>query len=308
MQDARISTGLPGHPKTKKLLRRLGPAGPWALVCLFLWTAANRSDGNLSGMSDEDIELAADWQGDDGQLVQALASVGFLEGDTGAFVVHDWAEHNPWAAGASERSEASKWAALCKRYGRAGAAERMPDYAARMRPAPDPHAAGTNPQCDPDAPLPSPLPSPLPITPDRSSTHPTVLVGVFEGHENPQPAEIPQSTKAAIALRKAGLTVTGANPDLIAATAEGVTVDHLLETAANYPGKPARYIISAARREHADRAAPITPTTSPAGTGKQMQGLRALEAMKSANRMANGRDFDGAAEALPALVGPDSGR
>lgn len=137
---------------------------------------------------------------------------------------------------------------------------------------------------------------------------PPVLVGVFEGHENPQPAEIPQSTKAAIALRKVGVTVTGANPDLIAATAEGVTVDHLLETAASYPGKPARYIISAARREHADRAAPITPTTSPAGTGKQMQGLRALEAMKSANRMANGRDFDGAAEALPALVGPDSGR
>lgn len=162
MQDARINTGLPGHPKTKKLMRRLGPSGPWSLVCLFLWTAANRSNGDLSGMSDEDIELAADWNGDEGQLVQELASVGFLDGDSGAYVIHDWAEHNPWAAGAADRSEASKWAALCKRYGRDGAADRMPDYADRMRTASDSHATGTNPQCDPDAPLPSPLPSPSP--------------------------------------------------------------------------------------------------------------------------------------------------
>ncbi len=45
--DARISTGLPGHPKAKKLMRRLGQAAGWNLVCLILWTAANRSDGDV---------------------------------------------------------------------------------------------------------------------------------------------------------------------------------------------------------------------------------------------------------------------
>ena len=152
--DARISTGLPGHPKTKKLIRRHGEGAAWRLICLFLWVASNRSDGDLAGMSVEDIELAADWQGEEGKFVAALSEVGFLDGEEGSYKIHDWAEHNPWAAGSADRSEASKWAALCKRYGKDEAARRMPNYAARMRPAQNgtaeecaPHADGTNPQC-----------------------------------------------------------------------------------------------------------------------------------------------------------------
>ena len=130
--DCRISTALPQHPKTKKLARRLGPAGPLGCVYLFLWVAANRSDGDLSGLTDEDIELSVDWQGDEGAFVRAMVDVGFLEGQEGARSVHDWAEHNPWAAGATARSEKSSWAALCKQYGRAEAARRMPEYAQRL--------------------------------------------------------------------------------------------------------------------------------------------------------------------------------
>ena len=51
MSDARLSASFPTHPKTKKLMRRLGAAGPWALVCLFLWARMNRADGDLSGMT-----------------------------------------------------------------------------------------------------------------------------------------------------------------------------------------------------------------------------------------------------------------
>ena len=159
--DARISTALADHPKTKKLHRRLGGDGCWALICLFLWTARNRSSGDLSGLTDEDIELAANWNGEEGKFIPALIEVGFLDGDECERRVHDWQEHNPWAAGADDRKESSKWAALCKRYGRAGAAERMPDYATRMRPACDPHETAPRSACDPDAP--SPLPLPLPI-------------------------------------------------------------------------------------------------------------------------------------------------
>ena len=162
MSDARISTGLPSHPKTKKLMRRLGAAGPWALVCLFLWARDNRSDGDLCGMTDEDIELASDWAGDDGALIAALVSVGFLDGDESSRSIHDWASHQPWSAGADARSQSSKWAALCKRYGRDEAAQRMPEYADRMRLARGPDATRTTTARGPDAPLPSPLPSPPP--------------------------------------------------------------------------------------------------------------------------------------------------
>lgn len=142
--DARISTGLPGHPKTKKLVRRLGAEGPLGCIYLFLWTAANRSNGDLTGMTDEDIELAIDWAGDEGAFVAAMAEVGFLEGEPDARRIHDWAEHNPWAAGAEARSEKSRWAALCKQHGRKEAAKLMPDYAERIADAASSDATGTN--------------------------------------------------------------------------------------------------------------------------------------------------------------------
>lgn len=192
--DARISTGLPSHPKTKKLMRRLGAAGALACVYLFLWAAANRSDGDLSGMSDEDIELAVDWTGDEGAFVQAMESVGFLDGAEGERVIHDWHEHNPWAAGSEARSEKSRWAALCRRHGRQQAARMMPEYAERLQEArqPDaqasqPHANGT-PAALPDAasgmplagmgsaPSPIPIPSPIPtptLEKPSSSAKPT---------------------------------------------------------------------------------------------------------------------------------------
>lgn len=143
--DARISTALPSHPKTKKLARRLGPAGPLGCIYLFLWVASNRSDGDLTGMTDEDIELAVDWTGDDGAFVRAMVDVGFLEGIASERLVHDWAEHNPWAAGAGARSEKSRWAALCKQHGRAEAARQMPEYAQRIGAASHPQA-GSEPE------------------------------------------------------------------------------------------------------------------------------------------------------------------
>jgi hypothetical protein len=128
--DARISTSLPTHPKTKKLIRRLGPSGGWALVCLFLWVASNRSDGNLSGMTDEDIELAADWGGAEGALIGELVNLRFLDGEAGTRAIHDWAEHNPWAAGAKMRSQKAQWNAAKRHHGIAEANRQVPEYAA----------------------------------------------------------------------------------------------------------------------------------------------------------------------------------
>lgn len=145
--DARISTGLPSHPKTKKLRRRLGDGGCWALVRLFLWTATNRPDGKLHGMGDEDIELAVDWLGEPGALVAALVSAGFLDGEPSRYSIHDWKDHNPWAASRGQRVEAAR-AAAAARWGRQ--AERPAALALdakRMRPACDPHADGMPDAC-----------------------------------------------------------------------------------------------------------------------------------------------------------------
>ena len=171
MIDARISVGLPAHPKTKKLVRRLGEGGAWRLVCLFLWVAQSRPDGDLSGMTGEDIELAADWQGEEGAFIKALIEVGFVDGEEGAYSIHDWQEHNPWAAGADARSEKSKWLALCKHHGRAKAAEMMPAYAARLQESSkkddqckhEAHASSASSMHEAEnSSAPSPSPSPLP--------------------------------------------------------------------------------------------------------------------------------------------------
>ena len=128
--DARISVSLPTHPKTKKLKRRLGAEGVLSLVYLFLWASQNKPSGDLSGMSDEDIELAVDWDGDIGLFVSTLSEVGFIDGDEFEREIHDWAEHNPWASGAEMRADRARFAALCKQHGRKKAAEIMPEYAA----------------------------------------------------------------------------------------------------------------------------------------------------------------------------------
>jgi hypothetical protein len=109
--DARISTALPRHPKTVKLHRRLGAPGCWGFVCLLLWVADNRYDGDLQGLTDEDLEIAAGWTGNAGEFVRVLCEVRFLEGETGSYRVHDWAEHNPWAANRNQRVEAARAAA-----------------------------------------------------------------------------------------------------------------------------------------------------------------------------------------------------
>ena len=160
--DCRISTSLPSHPKTKKLVRRLGPQGGWALVCLFLWAAGNRSNGDLSGLSTEDIELAADWTGEEGAFVRELAAIGFLEGVESSYLIHDWEQHNPWAAGSDQRSYKAKWNAAKRHHGEAEADRLVPEYAAirnassnaSSKPAADEQQATSN------APSPSPSPSP----------------------------------------------------------------------------------------------------------------------------------------------------
>jgi len=202
--DARLNLGLPHHPKTRKLQRRLGPSGPWALVCLILWAGHHRPNGDLAGMDDEDIELACDWHGEPGEFVRVAAEVGFLDVLNDHYVLHDWYEHQPWIAGREQRRKRAQKAAYAKHHGREAAesmrsassehAESMRaacgehaggmraacgEHAGGMRGASDldaeicgEHAEGTNPHCGSHAP--SPSPTPTPSDPRQEGTAPEV--------------------------------------------------------------------------------------------------------------------------------------
>ena len=248
MQDARIATGLSSHPKTKKLIRALGQGGAWNLICLITWAAANRSDGDLSGMTVEDIELAADWLGDEGAFVGELVRVRFLDQDGENYSLHDWADHNPWAAGADARSEKARWAALCKQHGRPEAARLMPDYAKRIGyecktvpnaqldnasglPLAVPDTASSTQLADSgSAPSPSPSPSPSPEEPksslrsDSSSAAPNDASGEGAALLDDKAQRLAEVTNEAMAAWNASALVK-ANGGLLAAVNPAVGRD-----------------------------------------------------------------------------------
>lgn len=105
--DIRLSIGFWQHPKTRKLAKRLGLEGVRSLQILWLWAAQNRPDGNLSGMDWEDIELAADWSGEERTFFDFCLGVWIDEASEG-YSLHDWAEHNPWQAECEARREQAR--------------------------------------------------------------------------------------------------------------------------------------------------------------------------------------------------------
>lgn len=123
---------------------------------------------------------------------------------------------------------------------------------------------------------------------------------------SPEPTD---AGRACLLLRQAGCArVNPSHPDLLAALAEGVTPEAIRDTYAEAPGKsnPFAYAIATARSRHADGARQIATgppiTTRPVQLSKTGMAVQALEAMKSENRLGNGRDSDGAAEiGLPRL-------
>lgn len=109
--DIRLSVGFWQHPKTRKTAKRLGLEGVRSLQILWLWAALNRSDGNLSGMDWEDIELAADWQGEERTFFDFCLGVWIDESPHG-YALHDWKDHNSWASEADERSDRARFSRL----------------------------------------------------------------------------------------------------------------------------------------------------------------------------------------------------
>ena len=84
------------HPKTRRMAKRLG-VRPAAVVghmaSLWSFTAEFAPDGDLSRFDTEEIELAADWGGAEGDFVAAAKASGYLDGNGNGLIVHDWPDY-----------------------------------------------------------------------------------------------------------------------------------------------------------------------------------------------------------------------
>lgn len=123
--DFRMSCGALRHPKAIKLRRKLGADGVLSWISLISFCAQYRTSGSLAGMDGEETAIASDWSGDPQLFVNTLIEIGLLDRDSsGVLSIHDWAEHNPYAAGFEERSKRAQQAAR-SRWDSAGNAQSM---------------------------------------------------------------------------------------------------------------------------------------------------------------------------------------
>ena len=285
--DARIAVALPQHPKMKRLIYRLGVEAAWRLVCLWLWARQNRSDGNLEGLSDEDLELAVDWPASNGKLIEALATIGFLEGPEKKRRLHDWEDHQPWSAGENDRSKSSKWSALVRHHGFEAAKAMMPDYYESHAEQCERYAKRTPKHanaCDAsanasknDAPSPSPSPSPSPIpTPTLSlsadADEPKLTLQTLTDPPQPPPAGSDTKKKKGARQRNAELdalaVVGGGSVESVTAPMWGETAKALKDIREVCPEVTAAMIQQAAQ---AYREKWKNATLSPSALAKHWQ-------------------------------------
>lgn len=113
--DIRLLITFKGHRKRIKLKKLIGDSATDCLIDLWLTAALDRPDGILVDWDYDDIAIAANWEGDTKQFVDALVTCKWLEiNDDGVYTLHDWQEHQGWASGAKQRSHTAKLAAQAR--------------------------------------------------------------------------------------------------------------------------------------------------------------------------------------------------
>jgi hypothetical protein len=173
--DIRLSLGFWNHPKTKKLQKHLGLEAIRSLQILWLWAAQNKPTGVLYAMSAEDVELASDWNGVDGEFSTALVALGWLEFQNETYIIHDWGVHQPWLIGAESRKKKATCAAQARWNRDDKNAKGMPQECSE-------HTSGTG--------LAMPVSLPFPPLPEENI--PPTPKTEQEGNEQPKPAKQPQ--------------------------------------------------------------------------------------------------------------------
>lgn len=152
--DFRVNVAFHENPKVRRLVKELGPAGWWHLCCLWGFTARSRPTGELNDMEADEVEQAALWRGRRGKFVEVLVRHRLLDEVEGTYHVHDWGEHNAYAAAAPRRTERARKGAVARweRDANIDASSNVSSNALSN--------ALSNAPAPPPAPSPSPNPSP----------------------------------------------------------------------------------------------------------------------------------------------------
>ena len=98
----RVNTGFYTHLKTFKLRAKLGNDAFWIPPRIWAITAEQRPDGNLEGISAEELAMLIGFLGDAPSMLQALLQAGFLDSDP--LRVHNWSEYNGYHATFKQRA------------------------------------------------------------------------------------------------------------------------------------------------------------------------------------------------------------
>lgn len=106
------------HPKTKRLIGKIGTNAPTLLLGLWCFAAKfHPDDGNLSDYSIGEIESFAGWRGESGIFYKSCVEVGFIdEKDTKKkfqIFLHDWRKHQGHLKAFRQKAEAAakaRWA------------------------------------------------------------------------------------------------------------------------------------------------------------------------------------------------------
>lgn len=179
--DIRLQVSFKNHRKRKRLMLKLGSDGVLALLDLWLGVAVNRPCGNLVGWDSLDIALEANYGGDPEKFVEVLCETGFLDKTENGYALHDWQDHNPYAAGSEERSNISRFNKLKSHY--PDLHENLYDEGYRSITAKEYQAVvkqylssaqavlknGSSDSNGASSPIPSPIPTPIP-TPEPKPT------------------------------------------------------------------------------------------------------------------------------------------
>lgn len=143
-RDIRVNCDFFDNPKAVRLQNRLGAHGIVALIRLWTFAGKHRCNGTFSNMTEDDLISAAGWNKRRGDLLATLVEVGLFDDLGESYAIHDWYDHNSFAANALERSRQARNASE-KRWNPDRNADRIPDR----------NADGNAP-----SPSPSPIPSP----------------------------------------------------------------------------------------------------------------------------------------------------
>ena len=107
--DIRVDVGFLDHWKTETLISECGADSVLSLIRIWIFAAQNKPTGKLDGIKTTMIERVAKWRGEGGKLLNCLTDLRFIEQDAdGVWCLHDWAEHNPYAAHAEWRKDRAK--------------------------------------------------------------------------------------------------------------------------------------------------------------------------------------------------------